>query len=184
MFPLEVIEGACYHFGAEDFVTTPVSASSLLLRVERVFDRRSAGALVGAGRERQDESYRIDLMERSRIVRINGFSARFSPTDFRFVAYLARRPGKWFFSDVLHDAVLEAHAAQDGSNVRLHAMGARGALKCYHWFIHSAAHRGFMWSVDPCDESHCQAHLAERAVELGLTYPTSGIALGGGGKRH
>lgn len=76
--------------GADDYVTKPFSPRVLLARIRAVLRRKSAG-LEDEGRPIQVHDLAIDAARHE--VRVCGQRVELSPTEFRVLCVLARRPG-------------------------------------------------------------------------------------------
>jgi DNA-binding response OmpR family regulator len=163
------IERACLRAGADDFVTTTRSSSVFTARLERLVAWRQARVIAAPVSRPALQKLSVKLDRDRSVLRIDGTSVKLSRAIFRVVACLIRTARKWVSAMDLQKEALGVHAAQRSSNVRVHVHGARRALGPYEWFLHSSHDGGYMWSIDPCDEKHCQEHLLERASALGLT---------------
>jgi DNA-binding response OmpR family regulator len=154
----------CLQSGANAFLPVSVSASVLLLKLVRLLELYWSRPSEALELERQeDQSWSVEVVQST--LHINGFTAKFSPCQFRVVEQLMRRTEKWLHADLLLREALGVRAV-DSSRVKFHVSRVRQRAGLFRWFLHGAPHRGYMWSVDACDESHCQDHLVERARDL------------------
>ncbi|EEX48978.1 response regulator with CheY-like receiver domain and winged-helix DNA-binding domain [Jonquetella anthropi DSM 22815] len=76
--------------GADDYIRKPFSLAELMARVEAQLRRRSMARQ--DAEETKDE--RIVLDQETGVVRIDGWEAELSPTEFQILELLASRPGR------------------------------------------------------------------------------------------
>lgn len=93
---------ACFELGADDYVTKPVDAKELLMRV-RAAIRRGVGA-EGAKRQLQFGEVKLDQDKHSAFDK-NGDEIELTPAEFSLIWILAEAGGKVFSRDDLIDAI-------------------------------------------------------------------------------
>ncbi|MGH9226269.1 MAG: response regulator [Acidimicrobiales bacterium] len=99
--PIDVVLGL--ESGADDYVTKPFETRVLLARVKAVL-RRQAG-LAGGGQVRAVRAGDLDIDPGAMTVTKAGTEVRVTPTEFRLLYELARRPGQVFTRAMLLEQV-------------------------------------------------------------------------------
>ena len=100
--PIDVVLGL--ESGADDYVTKPFESRVLLARVKAVL-RRQAGLAGGAGQARAIRVADLDIDPGAMTVTKAGVEVRVTPTEFRLLYELARRPGQVFTRAMLLEQV-------------------------------------------------------------------------------
>jgi DNA-binding response OmpR family regulator len=88
-------------FGADDYITKPLSFPELMARIQAAL-RRAAAATAGSPRRLGHRDLAIDLDDHR--IYLKGVEVRLTPTEFRLLAYLVEHGGQL----VTHRQVLEA----------------------------------------------------------------------------
>ena len=77
--------------GADDYVAKPFSRAELVSRVRAILRRRELDRAEGAGPVRRIGGLRLDFARRE--VTLDGEPVRLTPSEFKLLSLLARRPG-------------------------------------------------------------------------------------------
>lgn len=88
--------------GADDYICKPFSPREVVARVKAVLRRMTASAA-----EAVDDTPSLEIDETAMLVRLHGTRLDLTPTEFRLLQVLARRPGRVLSRGNLLDAVSE-----------------------------------------------------------------------------
>ncbi|HOP46321.1 MAG TPA: response regulator [Desulfobacteraceae bacterium] len=113
--------------GADDYITKPFSVRELLARVRAVLRRFQT-----AKEQEQKETFGfkgllIDFA--SHIVSIDGINVDLSPTEFRILSFLTKRPGRVYTRDQILDNVWGNDAFVEQRTVDVHIKRLRSQLE-------------------------------------------------------
>jgi phosphate regulon transcriptional regulator PhoB len=89
--------------GADDYVTKPFSVRELLARVRAVLRRFAVSSEIEKSETFDFKDLHIDFS--SHVVIINGKHVDLSPTEFKLLRFLSRRPGRVYTRDQILDHV-------------------------------------------------------------------------------
>ena len=98
-------------YGADDYVCKPFSPREVVARVKAVLRR----ARIAKGARPEDTSRALEIDEASMLVRLHGARLDLTPTEFRLLQALARRPGHVLSRSSLLDAVSDNRDSFDRS---------------------------------------------------------------------
>jgi phosphate regulon transcriptional regulator PhoB len=113
--------------GADDYVTKPFSVRELLARVRAVL-RRSSVSSEMEGREIFNfKGLQIDFT--SHVVMVNGEKVDLSPTEFKLLGFLSRRPGRVYTRDQILDHVWGDDTFVEPRTVDVHVKRLRGQIE-------------------------------------------------------
>lgn len=97
--------------GADDYVCKPFSPREVVARVKAVLRR----AHVARKAQPEDAAPALEVDEASMLVRLHGVRLDLTPTEFRLLHALARRPGQVLSRGILLDAVSDSRDSFDRS---------------------------------------------------------------------
>jgi two-component system, OmpR family, response regulator len=103
--------------GADDYVTKPFGLEELTLRVAAILRRTQAGLASGAGADAVLEVGRVRLDEDAHIVTLDGEPIDLSPTEFKLLLELMKRPNKVVTKSHLLDSVWDMSFASNATVV-------------------------------------------------------------------
>jgi two-component system OmpR family response regulator len=103
--------------GADDYVTKPFGLEELTLRVAAILRRTQAGLVSGAGADAVLEVGRVRLDEDAHIVTLDGEPLDLSPTEFKLLLELMKRPNKVVTKSHLLDSVWDMSFASNATVV-------------------------------------------------------------------
>jgi phosphate regulon transcriptional regulator PhoB len=89
--------------GADDYVTKPFSVRELLARVRAVLRRFAVSSEIEKSETFDFKDLHIDFS--SHVVIVNGKHVDLSPTEFKLLRFLSRRPGRVYTRDQILDHV-------------------------------------------------------------------------------
>jgi phosphate regulon transcriptional regulator PhoB len=89
--------------GADDYVTKPFSVRELLARVRSVLRRFAVSSEIEKSETFDFKDLHIDFS--SHVVIVNGKHVDLSPTEFKLLRFLSRRPGRVYTRDQILDHV-------------------------------------------------------------------------------
>jgi len=89
--------------GADDYVTKPFSVRELLARVRTVLRRFAVSSEIEQNETFDFKGLHIDFS--SHVVIVNGKHVDLSPTEFKLLRFLSRRPGRVYTRDQILDHV-------------------------------------------------------------------------------
>jgi phosphate regulon transcriptional regulator PhoB len=89
--------------GADDYVTKPFSVRELLARVRAVLRRFAVSSEIEKSETFDFKGLHIDFS--SHVVIVNGKHVDLSPTEFKLLRFLSRRPGRVYTRDQILDHV-------------------------------------------------------------------------------
>ena len=123
--------------GADDYVTKPFGLEELTLRVAAILRRTQAGLAAGngSGNAAVLEVGRVRLDEDAHIVNLDGEPVELSPTEFKLLLELMKRPNKVVTKSHLLDSVWDMSFASNATVVdtyisylrkKLHVNGYEG----------------------------------------------------------
>jgi len=104
--------------GADDYITKPFSVRELLARVKAVLRRFEASVLQSEKDTFEFRGLRIDF--NSHLVTVDGKKVDLSPTEFKILQYLLRRPGRVYTRDQILDHVWADTAFVEPRTVDVH----------------------------------------------------------------
>ncbi len=103
--------------GADDYVTKPFGLEELTLRVSAILRRTKAGLASGAYADAVLEVGRVRLDEDAHIVTLDGEPIDLSPTEFKLLLELMKRPNKVVTKSHLLDSVWDMSFASNATVV-------------------------------------------------------------------
>ena len=121
--------------GADDYVTKPFGLEELTLRVAAILRRTQAGLGAGKGQDSVLEVGRVRLDEDAHIATLDGETVDLSPTEFKLLLELMKRPNKVVTKSHLLDSVWDMSFASNATVVdtyisylrkKLHVNGYEG----------------------------------------------------------
>lgn len=120
----EMIKGL--DLGADDFVSKPISPNHLIARVRSVLRRAQAPAVPDSSVTYDDGTLRIDTARHAVI--LNGAKVELTPTEFRLLVALARRPGDLHTYEALLRSVWGPEYGDDIDFLRVYVWRLRKKL--------------------------------------------------------
>ncbi len=121
--------------GADDYVTKPFGLEELTLRVAAILRRTQAGLGAGKGEDSVLKVGRVRLDEDAHIATLDGETVDLSPTEFKLLLELMKRPNKVVTKSHLLDSVWDMSFASNATVVdtyisylrkKLHVNGYEG----------------------------------------------------------
>lgn len=112
--------------GADDYVVKPFSPRELIARIKAVLRRGQLKEEREVGERIERDGVVIDVGRH--MVKVDGESISFTPTELRLLHFLAKHPGRVFTRDHLLDRVIGDHAIVTDRNIDVHVRAVRKKL--------------------------------------------------------
>lgn len=113
--------------GADDYITKPFDTKELLARIKAIL--RRFGRQEGKGRDGTVRLGKLELDPSGYTVTRDGKPLDLTPTEFRILALLLRRPGQAFTRTQISDAVLTGSHYLESRYIDVHISRLRGKIE-------------------------------------------------------
>ncbi|MDR3322110.1 MAG: response regulator transcription factor [Synergistaceae bacterium] len=116
-----------FSLGADDYVTKPFSPRELLARIQSVLRRSGGDAALYSSMSWNDGDLEINFDERA--LKKRGVSVGLTPSEFKILSSLAKRPGRTFTRDELIELALGTDFDGFERTVDSHVKNLRGKIE-------------------------------------------------------
>lgn len=118
--------------GADDYITKPFDTKELLARIKAILRRFGRKESAGASRSSAMRLGPIELDQEAYTTTRNGEPLELTPTEFKILAMLMRRPGQAFSRGQISDAVSTGSHYLASRYIDVHISRLRGKIEEDH----------------------------------------------------